>query len=102
MCDSLPFHLSIDAALSFHFIISCCVLSSIHINVSRQLRVDLYFLNRATLLHVTSSAQLHGVFAQPPSGLTPTTPVLQHVLAAKKDVIVEKKLLVIILTDGSP
>lgn len=64
--------------------------------------LDVYFLNRATLSHVTSSAQLEPIFASPPAGLTPTTPVLQHVLQAKKATSVEKPILVIIMTDGQP
>lgn len=64
--------------------------------------LDIFFLNRATLSGVTSSAQLEPVFAAPPAGLTPITPVLQHVLKAKAAVSVEKKVLVIVLTDGQP
>ena len=64
--------------------------------------LDLYFLNRATMLNVTSSQQLHDVFSAPASGLTPITPVLQHVLEAKKAIALERKLLVVIATDGAP
>jgi hypothetical protein len=64
--------------------------------------LDIYFLNRATMHNVTSSAQLHSVFASPPGGMTPITPVLQHVLAAKKQIMHERKLLIIIATDGAP
>jgi hypothetical protein len=64
--------------------------------------LDLYFLNRATVLNVTSSEQVANVFNAPPGGLTPTTPVLQHVLQAKRAISAEKKVLVIIATDGAP
>jgi hypothetical protein len=64
--------------------------------------LDLYFLNRATVMGVTSSEQVANVFNAPPAGLTPTTPVLRHVLQAKKAVSAEKKVLVIIATDGAP
>jgi hypothetical protein len=64
--------------------------------------LDLYFLNRATMLNVTSSQQLHAVFSTPASGLTPITPVLQHVLQAKRAIAQERNLLVIIATDGAP
>jgi len=64
--------------------------------------LDLYFLNRATMLNVTSSEQLGPVFAAPASGLTPITPVLQHVLQAKKAIANERKLLIVIATDGAP
>lgn len=62
----------------------------------------MYFLNRATVLNVTSSEQVAPVFAAPPAGLTPTTPVLRHVLQAKKAVSAEKKVLIVIATDGAP
>jgi hypothetical protein len=45
---------------------------------------------------------VEAVFANPPAGLTPTAPVLQHVLNAKRAVSVEKKVLLIIATDGAP
>jgi len=64
--------------------------------------LDLYFLNRATVMGVTSSEQVANVFNAPPAGLTPTTPVLRHVLQAKKAVSAEKKVLIIIATDGAP
>jgi len=64
--------------------------------------LDIYFLNRATLLNVTASSQLDAVFAAPPSGLTPITPVFQHVLQSKRAISQERKLLVIIATDGAP
>jgi len=64
--------------------------------------LDLYFLNRATVTGVSSSAQVANVFAAPPAGLTPTTPVLRHVLQTKKAVSAEKRVLVIIATDGAP
>ena len=54
------------------------------------------------MLNVTSSEQLGPVFQQPPAGMTPTTAVLQHVLKAKKQISQEKKVLIVILTDGQP
>lgn len=47
-------------------------------------------------------AQLQPVFAQPPSGFTPTAAALNAVFQAKRGVMSEKKLLVVILTDGQP
>lgn len=64
--------------------------------------LDLYFLNRATMHHVTSSQQLNEVFSHSATGLTPITPVLKHVLQEKKAVALEKNMLVIIATDGAP
>lgn len=64
--------------------------------------MDIFFLNRATLLHVTSSQQLHQAFSTHPAGPTPISPVLRHVLQAKKAISMEKKVLVVIATDGAP
>ena len=82
-----------------------CFLCSFSAAVTRHCHspgVDMYFLNRATVLNVTSSEQVAPVFAAPPAGLTPTTPVLRHVLQAKKAVSAEKKVLIVIATDGAP
>jgi hypothetical protein len=64
--------------------------------------IDLYFLNRPGLLHVTDPSQIGNVFAAPPSGFTPINATLVNVLREKAAVMSEKKLLVIILTDGEP
>lgn len=64
--------------------------------------IDLYFLNRAIVKGVTSSSQLVDVFKNGPAGLTPTSNVLRQVLTANAANIAERKLLIIILTDGQP
>jgi hypothetical protein len=64
--------------------------------------IDVYFLNRPPVLHVKDASQLLPAFAQPPNGLTPITRVLRQILHAKKVEIQERKLLVIIATDGQP
>ena len=64
--------------------------------------VDVYFLNRPPILHVTDSSQLKPIFANPPKGPTPITRVLRQVLNAKRAEVQERKLLVVIATDGQP
>ncbi len=62
--------------------------------------IDLYFLNRPPVLNVTDSRVVSQQFSQPPHGLTPITPALRKILAAKRSVSYEKKLVVVIATDG--
>ncbi|CAF2758329.1 unnamed protein product [Rotaria sp. Silwood2] len=64
--------------------------------------LDIYFLNRPPLLHVKHSSELMPAFAKPPNGLTPITRVLRQILQAKQSEIQERKLLIIIATDGQP
>ena len=64
--------------------------------------IDIYFLNRQPLLHVTDSSQLHDAFSQLPNGATPIARVLSYVLNLKRFNIYDRKLLVLIATDGLP
>jgi len=64
--------------------------------------VDVYFLNREPVFHVQSSEQLVPVFAVPPSGPTPIVPVFRRVLRDKQHEIEERKLLILLATDGVP
>ena len=64
--------------------------------------VDVYFLNRAPVMNVKSYSQVEKAFIPGPRGFTPIVPILQRVLEDKKDVIKEKKLLIILATDGIP
>ncbi len=64
--------------------------------------LDIYFLNRPPLLHVKDASQLQPAFVNPPNGLTPITRVLRQILQAKQSEIQERKLLIIIATDGQP
>jgi hypothetical protein len=64
--------------------------------------LDIYFLNRGTVRGVSHSSQLENLFVPNPQGLTPMSPVLRAVLAEKKQVAREKKLLIVIATDGQP
>ena len=52
--------------------------------------------------HVKSAEQLTSVFSVPPSGPTPILRVLRRVLEEKKLEIQERKLLILIATDGIP
>ena len=64
--------------------------------------VDIYFLNREPIFHVRNSEELVPVFAIPPSGPTPIVPVLRRVLRDKQHEIEERKLLILLATDGVP
>ena len=64
--------------------------------------IDIYFLNRPPLLNITNAAMVEQPFSQPPSGFTPIADAINRVLQAKQAVLAEKKLLIVILTDGEP
>lgn len=64
--------------------------------------VDVYFLNRPPLFRVKHSAELAPAFANPPKGVTPITRVLRQILQAKQNEAIERRLLIIIATDGLP
>ena len=64
--------------------------------------VDIYFLNRDPIFHVQNSEQLAPIFAVPPSGPTPIVPVIRRVLRDKQHQIEERKLLILLATDGVP
>jgi len=63
---------------------------------------DVYFLNRPDAKNVTSHDQIAHLFAAPPSGSTPLVKTFNRVIADKISTLGEKKLLVIIITDGLP
>lgn len=62
---------------------------------------DVYFLNRPTAYGVRSSDQLVAHFLQPPNGYTPMCRALNTVLKDNES-LRERKLLVVIVTDGQP
>ncbi|CAF0971105.1 unnamed protein product [Rotaria sordida] len=64
--------------------------------------IDIYFLNRQPLLHVIDSSQLHETFSHLPTGPTPMTHVLNYVLNLKRSHVNDRKLLILIATDGLP
>lgn len=63
--------------------------------------LDVYFLNRPSLLGVQQLQQITNVFTQKPKGGTPIVPVLRQILAAPYDRSYLGRL-VIICTDGEP
>jgi len=64
--------------------------------------IDIYFLNRPPLLHVTDSSQLNETFSRLPNGPTPITRMLSYVLNLKRSNVHDRKLLILIATDGIP
>ena len=64
--------------------------------------IDLYFLNRGTAKNVTNVDMINEWFHKEPSGSTPLVSRLQDVFHDYASVIKEKKLLIIIATDGEP
>lgn len=64
--------------------------------------VDIYFLNREPIYNVMSAEILDIVFTVNPYGYTPIVRTIQKVLAEKAQSLYEKKLLIIIATDGEP
>jgi hypothetical protein len=68
--------------------------------------IDLYFLNRAPikglLPNPSGMSLLADRFSSPPRGFTPLTRALRTVLNDQKTILNEKKLLILIATDGLP
>ena len=64
--------------------------------------VDVYFLNRPGVKNVTEFAMLEPYFATDPEGYTPIVQVFTQVLNDMKQILSEKKLLIILATDGEP
>ena len=64
--------------------------------------VDIYFLNRPGVKNVTDFATLEPHFATDPEGYTPIVQVFTQVLNDMKQILSEKKLLIILATDGEP
>ena len=64
---------------------------------------DVYFLNRPPMKAATGAAQLQAAFNfAPPQGFTPLARVFRQVLAENAAALTERKLLVVIATDGRP
>jgi len=64
--------------------------------------VDIYFLNRPGIKNVTDVSQIEPYFATEPSGYTPIVSVFNQVLTEMQNVLSEKKLLILLATDGEP
>ena len=62
--------------------------------------VDIYFLNREPILNVTNAQSIRQAFNAPPKGMTPIAPAIRRILASKRSQAYEKKLLLLIATDG--
>ncbi len=62
--------------------------------------VDVYFLNREPILNVTNAQTIRHAFNSPPQGMTPLVPAIRRILASKRSQAYEKKLLLLIATDG--
>lgn len=64
--------------------------------------IDVYFLNRPPVLNVTNVAMLNDSFVPRPSGYTPIYKALKKVFDLNRSLLAEKKLLVVLATDGEP
>jgi hypothetical protein len=64
--------------------------------------VDLHFLNRKSVPNVSSLEQVNYIFSTGPGGQTPLITAFNRILLDKAHILTEKKLLVIIITDGEP
>lgn len=64
--------------------------------------IDVYFLNRPPMFGVTSSQQVQAAFGPQPAGFTPLARVTSGVLSTLAPVLNERKVLLIVATDGQP
>jgi hypothetical protein len=64
--------------------------------------VDIYFLNRPGVKNVTNFTMLEPYFVTEPEGYTPIVQVFTQVLNDMQPILSEKKLLIILATDGEP
>ena len=64
--------------------------------------VDVYFLNRLGVKNVTNFAMLEPYFSTEPEGYTPIVKTFTQVLGDMRPILSEKKLLIILATDGEP
>lgn len=63
--------------------------------------LDVYFLNRPSIINVQQLNQIAEAFNFPPKGATPIVPVLRHVLSEQYDPSYVGRI-IIICTDGEP
>jgi len=64
--------------------------------------IDVFFLNRPGVGGVYSIDAVKQLFVTPPQGYTPTVAALGNVLNVKAESLKERKVLLILLTDGEP
>ena len=72
-------------------------------NVFDDSGIDVYFLNRPTARNIRVPEQLEPHMVNPPRGFTPITQAIVNVLLDyNPNVLGDKKLLIVIVTDGEP
>lgn len=64
--------------------------------------VDIKFMNRPGMNNVATIEAVRGLFGPPPDGGTPTCAVLEALFAEKAATLRERKMLVVLCTDGEP
>lgn len=64
--------------------------------------IDIYFLNRSPAFGIRDVSQVDQLFTIPPAGGTQLTKVFNQILQDKSEIIKERKVLIIIATDGEP
>lgn len=64
--------------------------------------IDVYFLNRPPEYNVANYEKIEKIFKKKPAGYTPIVNVFKRVLQEKTKLLAEKKLLIILATDGEP
>jgi hypothetical protein len=64
--------------------------------------IDVHFLNRPPVLGVQDPSQLQPAFAIPPNGYTPITAAIRSIMQHKQRDLAERRLLLVIATDGQP
>jgi len=65
--------------------------------------LDIYFLNRDKIHNINTTAGLQCIFGQPPSGGTPLISKLRQIYHEKVSKLSpDRKLLIIVITDGEP
>jgi hypothetical protein len=74
----------------------------LEIGAAYKVECDVMFLNKPSAKNVKSIFQLEEKFAKPPNGVTPLTKCLRDSIENNKHELNERKLLVIIFTDGCP
>jgi len=64
--------------------------------------LDIHFLNRPSLSGVTDMTGLQQVFAKQPNGATPLIGSLRKIHNMYKNYLMDKQLLIVVITDGEP
>lgn len=64
--------------------------------------VDVHFLNRPSVLNVANLSSVDSAFENKPSGYTPIYNALKKVIDSNIKLLSEKKLLIVLATDGEP